>query len=150
MYKRQLLRRGLEGVSYTVTDGVPEQIKDDKGNQVYYAALMPQFASDISRFGFFPGNSYNLVLYRAMLASLDQLPGFDAPDKLVSYNFVGTDSEAIKADTETYFNEQLAKVLAGEIPLDDWDDIMSRWLEIGGDQLTKDRNAQYQASLTAL
>jgi hypothetical protein len=64
-----------------------------------------------TEWGFFPGVAYASRLYRELIAALDDLPGFDYPDKLVAYNFVGTDSEALVADLDTFFNENRAKVL---------------------------------------
>ena len=47
-------------------------------------------------------------------------------------------------DLETYLTENRAKVLAGEIPVSDWDSIMEGWLENGGKEYMQGRNEVYQ------
>ena len=53
----------------------------------------------------------------------------------------------LKTDLDTYINENRAKVLAGEIPSEDWGSIMQTWLEKGGEEFTKGMDETYQAWL---
>lgn len=144
-----MLTYGIEGLTYTVEDdGSPTILKDNGGTALCYACYIPQIATDgLLPWGFFAGKDYTLTLYRGLLKATDALPGFDLPDKLVPYNATAMESYDKQTDLKTFFSEQRAKVLAGEIPLENWDQIMETWLSIGGAQYTDDRNAQYQAYL---
>jgi putative aldouronate transport system substrate-binding protein len=142
-----MLSYGIEGLTYVVEDDAPVILKNESEIPLCYGCYVPQMQTDLAPWGFFAGKSRALVLYRTLIQSLTDLPGFDRPDKLVAYDNTAMASYDKQADLDTYYREQLAKVLAGETPLDQWDSIMNTWLEMGGEQYTLDRNEQYQAYL---
>lgn len=142
-----LMSRGIEGLTYELIDGQPSQIQNENGQNRYYSCYVPQLENNLlTDWGFFAGPAYNLTLYRGLVAATDALPGFNTPDKGVAYDNTVMASFDVQADINTYFNEQRAKVLAGETPVEEWDNIMQNWLDMGGGQYTADMNEQYKAA----
>ena len=86
-------------------------------------------------------------MYRQFTEECNSLPGVDKPDALVLYDYETMTGGELKTDLDTYINENRAKVLAGEIPSEDWGSIMQTWLEKGGEEFTKGMNETYQAWL---
>lgn len=138
---------GVEGTTYDIVDGIPYFRTDESGAILYRTAYMPQFLSDVGRYGLYPNNAPTYILMNKTREYLNALPGYDTADKLVTYDWTGTDSEFVKGDLDTFISENRAKVLAGEIPVDQWDAVIAEWRSIGGDQLTADRNTLYQAAI---
>ena len=73
-----------------------------------------------------------------------ELPGVKKLDSLVTYDNETMTGGMYVGDLETYLTENRAKVLAGEIPVSDWDSIMEGWLENGGKEYMQGRNEVYQ------
>jgi putative aldouronate transport system substrate-binding protein len=138
---------GIEDISYKLIDGQPDSILGEDGNKLYYAVYNPQLSIPQLQFGLFAGPAPNLKLYRELADVLETLPGYDPPDKLVAYDTKAFKSEAKLADMDTFLQEQRLKVLVGEIPVSEWDNIMSQWKTMGGEQYLEDINLQYKAWL---
>lgn len=135
---------GIENVSYKLIDGQPDSILGEDGSKLYYAAYNPQLGIPQLSFGLFAGPASNLVLYREFAGALEKLPGYDTPDKLVTYDTKRFKSEARLSDLNTFLEEHRLKILVGEIPASEWDNIMEQWKSMGGNEYLEDINLQYK------
>lgn len=137
-------RWGLEGKSYELIDGSPERLVNENEEYRYFAAYWPYIEVVDLAFGPFPGTGKDSQLYRSLINATTELPGFDAADKLVVYDGSKFKSESKLADLQTFLDEKRLQILTGDLSLDNWDDIVQQWREMGGDLETEDRNIQYQ------
>ena len=139
---------GIEGEHYDIGDTAPVFRVDDNDTPLYKAYYYPMLnTSLITSYGEWPGSDPTSALYRQFTEECNSLPGVDKPDALVLYDYETMTGGELKTDLDTYINENRAKVLAGEIPSEDWGSIMQTWLEKGGEEFTKGMNETYQAWL---
>lgn len=91
------------------------------------------------------GESPNFVdnnYYKAqdLMASL---PVFEDPDWYVRYNWKGTDIDTAREEGKTMMSEAITKILIGQRPISDWDNIVKQYKEIFADEYTKLATEQY-------
>lgn len=136
---------GIEGQHYDIVDDAPVSRKDDNDMKLYASYYSPMLNTRlITSFGEWPGQDPTSTLYREFTEGCNTLPGIDKPDALVLYDYESMTGGELKTDLDTYINENRAKVLAGEIPVENWENIMQEWLEKGGEEFTKGMNETYQ------
>lgn len=140
---------GPEGENYTVQpNGTYKFISEDPDdvNKAQYNAKYYIFSKVLKEGLKWPIDSFVYNKYNLVTDASNTLPRFDAVDKHVFYDQSLWASAAKLTDLETYLDEHRLKVFSGEIPLADWDKVMQKWRELGGDLLIADKTAQYHAS----
>jgi putative aldouronate transport system substrate-binding protein len=143
-----VLRFGIEGVTYDVEDGIPVSRTGDGDAKLYYGyytSMLNAGNADVG-FGLYPTKDIEptMYLYDMLTTKSMELPGVKKLDSLVTYDNETMTGGMYVGDLETYLTENRAKVLAGEIPVSDWDSIMEGWLENGGKEYMQGRNEVYQ------
>ncbi|MBP1991722.1 extracellular solute-binding protein [Paenibacillus eucommiae] len=144
-----LVYLGVEGESYTrLSDGKVELIGEDKQDlsKANYNAHYWMFQMDFNDGLMFPLTSFSHLMYTKLKSQAESLPRFDAIDKGVPYDKAKWKSNAKLADLETFMKEQKMKVFSGEVQLSEWDSLMKKWLDIGGQEMIEDRNEQFKAA----
>lgn len=140
---------GVEGENYNRgTNNTVEFIAEDKSDlskAKYYAKYKTVFIN-------WPGspvwaaNTWTHQEYNLKREQVNKLPRFEPIDAKVLYDNSKWKSFSKLTDLKTYWKEQKVKVFNGEIPVENWDSIVKKWLEIGGQQMIDDRNEQFAAA----
>lgn len=138
---------GPEGVNYTVQpDGTFRYISEDPDDinkaQYYgkYYTFLMSWGDDALQW---PVDTFVYNKYNELKKTTNALPRFDAVDKYVFYDQSTWASAARLNELTTYLEEHKLKVFNGEIPLGDWDSVMEKWLELGGNLLIEDKTRQF-------
>ncbi|MFD0961117.1 extracellular solute-binding protein [Paenibacillus chungangensis] len=145
----ELTTLGIEGESYKklpneLTEYIGEA-KNDWNKAKYYYLYAPFTYVKFEGVPPWTMDSWLESQYRKVLDLTEQLPSFQAVDYNVVYDKSQWSSFSKLNDLDTYLLEQKVKVFLGEVPLSDWDTIITKWNEIGGNQMIEDRNAQFNA-----
>jgi putative aldouronate transport system substrate-binding protein len=140
---------GVEGENYNRgANNTIEFIAEDKSDlskAKYYAKYKTVFIN-------WPGkpvwsaNTWVHQEYNLKREQVHKLPRFEPIDAKVLYDNSKWKSFSKLTDLKTYWSEQKIKVFNGEIPVENWDSIVKKWLEIGGQQMIDDRNEQFAAA----
>ncbi|TMV45661.1 hypothetical protein FE783_28680 [Paenibacillus mesophilus] len=140
---------GIEGDNYTTAPGgMVEFIAEDKTDLAkanYYAKYKTVYINWPGK-PVWPINAWVSGEYNLKREQVNRLPRFEPIDSGVFYDMTKWESYPKLNDLNAYLNEQKVRVYNGEIPVDSWDGIMERWLDMGGRQLIDDRNRQYAAA----
>jgi len=139
---------GIEGDNYTTSPGgMVELIAEDKTDLAkanYYAKYKTVFINWPGK-PVWPINAWVSGEYNLKREQINRLPRFEPIDSGVFYDTTQWESFPKLDDLNAYLSEQKVRVYNGEIPVDSWDGIVGRWLDMGGRQLIDDRNKQYAA-----
>lgn len=140
---------GVKGENYNLLDnGMVEFISSNKADlntAKYYAKYLWVYINWRDR-PTWPINNWTGEQYNRKKAEAESLPRFDAIDKHVFYDQSKWKSQPRLNDLATFLQEQKIKVFSGETPLSDWEKLMKTWLDMGGQQMIKDRNEQFKAA----
>ncbi|WP_405451399.1 hypothetical protein [Paenibacillus sp. HJGM_3] len=140
---------GVEGENFTRgTNKLVEFVADDKtdlSKAKYYAKYKTVFINWPGS-PVWPANTWVHQEYNLKRDQVHKLPRFDPIDAKVLYDTSKWKSFSKLTDLNTYWSEQKIKVFNGEIPVENWDSIVKKWLEIGGQQMIDDKNEQFAAA----
>jgi putative aldouronate transport system substrate-binding protein len=73
---------------------------------------------------------------------------YEPPDWFVTYNFKDTPVADAKEDTDTLLTENKAKIILGEAPVDEWDNVIKHYKEIYGDKYVELATEQYNKTVS--
>ncbi|MDF2658654.1 MAG: extracellular solute-binding protein [Paenibacillus sp.] len=140
---------GIEGDNYGMTaNGMVEFIAEDKTDLAkanYYAKYKTVFFNWPGMKAW-PIDAWVFGEYNLKKDQLNRLPRFETIDSGVFYDTNKWKSYSRLNDLNDYWNEHKIRIFNGEIPVDSWDGIVQRWLDIGGRQMIEDRNGQFAAA----
>ena len=68
---------------------------------------------------------------------------WEIPDWFVNYQWKGTPIETSKTDAETLRDENIVKIVLGEEPVDEWDNVIAKYRSIYGDKYIELATQQY-------
>ena len=139
-----LTRYGIEGVSYKKNDKGIELIKDQNNMYLYFYPFTPgEVMNTFYKLPPLSEDSYIKISNLQVWLKSDAVPKVDRPDLVIPYDTSSMPSKDLHNTLKTFFDEETAKIITGETPIEKWDDIVKQWLDMGGQQLTDDYNEQY-------
>lgn len=144
-----LMTYGIEGENYKKLDSgnfeiIGENKQDWKAAQ-YYILYMIFEPFPAWRERPWPMETWVYGKMNELNPKIKALPVFAGPDTYTVYDTSKFASQSKINDLDTYLEEAKIQVLTGKKSADDWDSIMKTWLEIGGQELIDDKNAQFKA-----
>ncbi|WP_164821423.1 extracellular solute-binding protein [Paenibacillus koleovorans] len=140
---------GLEGENYTKTsDGYFEFLGEDKVDhkKAPYYGKFYTITINFKNLLQWPLKTFSNRRMAENKAKMEKLPSFDPIDINVVYDKTKWKSYTKQNDMATYLLQEKNKVFSGEVPVSDWDKVMAKWKQIGGEQSIEDQTADYKAA----
>lgn len=143
-------KQGVPGVNWEWTDRANRRSqklkgieKAEEGYNYYFSWLFyTPWDGRLANPGFVDANYYK---YQDWQYNWGEYIG--APDWFVQYNWKDTPVETKKADAYTVLAEYQAKIILGELPVDEWDTAVRRFREMYGNEYIELATKQYKESL---
>ncbi|NJD01198.1 MAG: extracellular solute-binding protein [Ruminiclostridium sp.] len=140
------LTYGIEGVHWQYGDVEKKSVNlmgvvnNDASKAKYYA----QYAL----FGGLPNipfvnNIFNYY-YSAVVKTVNSFPQEEFLGKDFVYNDANWESKKYINDMETLIKENEQKIIMGQTSADEWDNVIKKWREIGGDIFLKEKGQAYK------
>lgn len=143
-----IMNYGKEGTHFEYVDGkpytdwsklTPEETVEIKGNTMVIDSSFPSLQQwDAVSGTYSPWGAESISTWGENV---------DVSGTLPAISFTSEESEQItdaRAQLETYADTQINKVVIGELSMDDWDDIVAKFYEMGLDEVLEVYNVAYQ------
>lgn len=82
----------------------------------------------------------------AFMSDSAKYPSVFPPDAFTMYDLAKFKSKDLMNSLQTYIQQERSRIIMGQKPVSEWDNVIKKWLADGGQQLIDDYTEQYNAS----